>query len=168
MCGHRYDEIADPNTEVGRHFAENEYIVEFEHPMLHTTHKAVGVPTNFSATPAGQSSPLLVPLPAVSWPWVLAWGSLEPSRRAGENAQKTRKNGGKMGEIPSKRCGETGWGGGHRHLGAGDRGAGAEPWRRGGVRAAGGDLPQPECGDGTGDRDARVPQAVARRGHPES
>ena len=53
MCGHRYDEIADPNTEVGRHFAENEYIVEFEHPMLHTTHKAVGVPTEFSGTPAG-------------------------------------------------------------------------------------------------------------------
>ena len=52
-CGHRYDEIADPTTEVGRHFAENEYIVEFEHPMLHTTHKAVGVPTDFSATPAG-------------------------------------------------------------------------------------------------------------------
>ena len=48
-----YDEIADPTTEVGRHFAENEYIVEFEHPMLHTTHKAVGVPTDFSVTPAG-------------------------------------------------------------------------------------------------------------------
>ena len=59
---------------------------------------------------AGQSSPLLVPLPAVSWPWVPAWGSLEPSRRAGENAQKTRKNGGKMGEIPSKRCGGSGGG----------------------------------------------------------
>ena len=28
-----------------------------------------------------QSSPLLVPAPAVSWPWVPAWGSLEPPRR---------------------------------------------------------------------------------------
>ena len=41
---------------------------------------------------------------AVSWPWVLAWGSLEPSRRGGENAQKTGKNGGKMGEIRPKTC----------------------------------------------------------------
>ena len=30
---------------------------------------------------------------------VPAWGSLEPSRRDGENAQKTGKNGGEMGEI---------------------------------------------------------------------
>ena len=44
----------------------------------------------------------LGPRAAVSWPWVLAWGSLEPSRRGGENAQKTGKNGGKMGEIRSK------------------------------------------------------------------
>ena len=43
-------------------------------------------------------------LAAVSWPWVLAWGSLEPPRRDGENAQKTRKNGEKMGEIRSKKC----------------------------------------------------------------
>ena len=47
---------------------------------------------------------LLVPLPAVSWPWVPAWGSLEPPRQDGENAQKTRKNGAKMGEIRPKRC----------------------------------------------------------------
>ena len=47
----------------------------------------------------------LGPRAAVSWPWVPAWGSLEPSRRGGENAQKTRKNGGKMGEIWSKTCG---------------------------------------------------------------
>ena len=33
-----------------------------------------------------------------------AWGLLEPSRRGGENAQKTRNNGGKMGEIRPKRC----------------------------------------------------------------
>ena len=52
----------------------------------------------------GGSSPLLVPLPAVSWPWVSAWGSMEPSRPGGENAQKTRKNGGKMGEIWPKKC----------------------------------------------------------------
>ena len=34
----------------------------------------------------------------------LGWGSLEPSRRGGENAQKAGKNGGKMGEIRSKTC----------------------------------------------------------------
>ena len=47
----------------------------------------------------GPRSRVLVPLPAVSWPWVPAWGSLEPPRQDGENAQKTGKNGGKMGEI---------------------------------------------------------------------
>ena len=46
----------------------------------------------------------LGPRAAVSWPWVLAWGSLEPSRRGGENAQNTGKDGGKMGEIWSKTC----------------------------------------------------------------
>ena len=35
----------------------------------------------------------LGPRAAVSWPWVLAWGSLEPSRRGGENAQKREKTG---------------------------------------------------------------------------
>ena len=49
-------------------------------------------------------APLLVLLPAVSWPWGPAWGSSEPPRQDGENAQKTRKNGAKMGEIRSKRC----------------------------------------------------------------
>ena len=43
-------------------------------------------------------------VPAVSWPWVPAWGSLEPPRRDGENAQKTGKNGEKMVEIRSKKC----------------------------------------------------------------
>ena len=52
----------------------------------------------------GGSSPLLVPLPAVSWPWVPAWGLLEPPRRDGENAQKMGKNGGKMGEIRPHKC----------------------------------------------------------------
>ena len=32
-------------------------------------------------------------LDTVSWPWIPAWGSLEPPRRDGENAQKTGKNG---------------------------------------------------------------------------
>ena len=41
---------------------------------------------------------------AVSWPWVPAWGSLEPPRRGGEDAQKTGKNGEKMGEIQPKMC----------------------------------------------------------------
>ena len=35
----------------------------------------------------------MVLLPAVSWPWVPAWGSLEPPRRDGENAQKRGKTG---------------------------------------------------------------------------
>ena len=48
------------------------------------------------------------PVPAVSWPWVPACGSLEPPRRDGENAQKTGKNGGKMGEIQPKKCGRSG------------------------------------------------------------
>ena len=52
----------------------------------------------------GRSSELLVLVPAVSWPWVPAWGSLEPPRRDGENAQKTGKNGEKMGEIQPKTC----------------------------------------------------------------
>ena len=43
-----------------------------------------------------------VPLATVSRPWVPACGSLEPPRRDGENAQKTGKNGGKMGQIQSK------------------------------------------------------------------
>ena len=46
----------------------------------------------------------MVPLPAVSWPWVPAWGSLEPPRRDGENAQKTGIFGEKMGEIRPKKC----------------------------------------------------------------
>ena len=41
---------------------------------------------------------------AVSWPWVPAWGSLEPPCRDGENAQKMGKNGEKMGEIKPKTC----------------------------------------------------------------
>ena len=53
-------------------------------------------------TPVGTRSPLLVPLPAVSWPRVPAWVSLEPSRRAGENAQKTRKNGEKWARYGLK------------------------------------------------------------------
>ena len=43
-------------------------------------------------------------VPAVSWPWVSAWGSLEPPRRDGENAQRTGKNGEEMGEIQPKTC----------------------------------------------------------------
>ena len=38
-------------------------------------------------------------VPAVSWPWVPACGSLEPPRRDGESAQKTGENREKMGEI---------------------------------------------------------------------
>ena len=45
------------------------------------------LPTASGVSNEGRSSPLLVPLPAVSWPWVPAWGSLEPPRRDGENAQ---------------------------------------------------------------------------------
>ena len=60
----------------------------------------VTLPTAPGVSNEGPISPLLVPVPAVSWPWFPAWGSLEPCRRDGENAQKTGKNGAKMGEIP--------------------------------------------------------------------
>eukprot|EP01045_Picozoa_sp_COSAG04_P056808 COSAG04_NODE_26731_length_291_cov_1.062500_1_plen_62_part_10 len=50
------------------------------------------LPTASGVSNEGRSSPLLVPLPAVSWPRVPAWGLLEPPRRDGENAQKTGKN----------------------------------------------------------------------------
>ena len=62
------------------------------------------LPTAPGVSNEGPRSRVLGLLPAVSWPWVPAWGSLEPPRRGGENAQKTRKNGGKMGEIRSKTC----------------------------------------------------------------
>ena len=57
------------------------------------------LPTAPGTSSEGGSSRLLVLAPAVSWPRVPAWGSLEPPRRDGENAQKTGKNGEKMGEI---------------------------------------------------------------------
>ena len=62
------------------------------------------LPTAPGVSNEGGSSPLLALLPAVSWPWVPAWGSLEPPRQGDENAQKTGKNGGKMGETRSKKC----------------------------------------------------------------
>ena len=68
------------------------------------TVQQVILPTASGVSNEGGSSPLLALLPAVSWPWVPAWGSLEPSRRDGENAQKTGKNGAKMGEIRPKKC----------------------------------------------------------------
>ena len=43
-------------------------------------------------------------LDTVSWPWIPVLGSLESPCRDGENAQKTGKNGGKMGEIRPKTC----------------------------------------------------------------
>ena len=57
-----------------------------------------------SSTAETVFSGVWTPVPAVSWPWVPACGSLEPPRRGGENAQKTRKNGEEMGEIRPKRC----------------------------------------------------------------
>eukprot|EP01045_Picozoa_sp_COSAG04_P000679 COSAG04_NODE_18_length_39571_cov_50.788128_9_plen_81_part_00 len=61
------------------------------------------LPTAPGVSNEGPRSRVLALLPAVSWAWVPAWGSLEPPRRDGENAQKTGKNGGKMGEIqPNK------------------------------------------------------------------
>ena len=64
---------------------------------------ALDLQTATHAAPV-RRSPLLALAPAVSWPWVPAWGSLEPPRRAGENAQKTRKNGEEMAEIQPKKC----------------------------------------------------------------
>eukprot|EP01045_Picozoa_sp_COSAG04_P008730 COSAG04_NODE_491_length_13463_cov_5.877432_1_plen_336_part_10 len=48
--------------------------------------KQVILPTAPGVSNEGRSSPLLALVPAVSWPWVPAWGSLEPPRRDGENA----------------------------------------------------------------------------------
>ena len=53
---------------------------------------------------AGPLKRCLGALDTVSWPWIPVLGSLEPPRRDGENAQKTGKNGEKMGEIRPKRC----------------------------------------------------------------
>ena len=63
-----------------------------------------GDPSHCICGVEGGSSPLLALVPAVSWPWVSAWGSLEPPRRDGENAQNTRKNGEEMAEIWAKTC----------------------------------------------------------------
>ena len=72
--------------------------------VLNKIQNAVRYTQVILATASGVSNEVLVPLPAVSWPWVPAWGLLEPPRRDGENAQKTRKNGEKMGEIRPKKC----------------------------------------------------------------
>ena len=55
------------------------------------------LPTASGVSNEGPRSRVLVLAPAVSWPWVPAWGSLEPPRRAGENAQKNEKQWGRNG-----------------------------------------------------------------------
>ena len=57
------------------------------HPQVRTAQSHRGPPVDPLVTVVapgvsneGGSSPLLVLLPAVSWPWVPAWGSLEPPR----------------------------------------------------------------------------------------
>ena len=60
------------------------------------------LPTAPGVSNEGPRSRVLVPLPAVSWPWVSVWGSLEPPRRDGENAQKTRKTGKKWARYGLK------------------------------------------------------------------
>merc|ERR1712091_731879 len=62
------------------------------------------LPTAPGVSNEGPRSRVLGLLPAVSWAWVPACGSLEPPRQDGETAQKTGKNGGKMGEIRPKEC----------------------------------------------------------------
>ena len=57
------------------------------------------LPTAPGASNEGPRSRVLGLVPAVSWPWVPAWGSLEPPRRDSENARKTGRNGATMGEI---------------------------------------------------------------------
>ena len=53
----------------------------------------------------------MVPLPDVSWAWVPAWGSLEPPRRDGGNAQRTGKTGKKWARYGPKRVNKEGTGG---------------------------------------------------------
>ena len=72
--------------------------------LLEENLQEVILPTAPAVSNEGGSSPLLALAPAVSWPRVPAWGSLEPPRRDGENAQKTGKNREKMGEIRPKTC----------------------------------------------------------------
>ena len=62
----------------------------------HITSQVI-LPTAPGVSNEGPRSRVLVPLPAVSWPWVPAWGSLEPPRQDGENAQKNGKKRGKNG-----------------------------------------------------------------------
>ena len=79
----------------------------FRHTTLPTTPRGdYTISKVFGPSPG--SSPLLVPLPAVSWPWVAAWGSLEPPRRDGEDAQKTGKTGEKWARYGLKRVKESG------------------------------------------------------------
>ena len=87
----------------GEDMSQLEAVLSVEETLLQ-----VILPTAPGMSNEGGSSPLLALLPAVSWPWVPACGSLEPPRRDGENAQKTRKNGEEMGEIRPKRCGGVG------------------------------------------------------------
>ena len=69
------------------------------------------LPTAPGVSNEGGSSPLLVPLPAVSWPWVPACGSLEPPRRDGENAQKTGKTGNNWARYGLRSVNKEGTGG---------------------------------------------------------
>ena len=57
---------------------------------------------------AGPAKRCLGALATVSWPWAPACGSLEPSRRGGENAQKTRKTGNKWARYGLKGVEESG------------------------------------------------------------
>ena len=95
----------------GKHLAPADYHKAMDHPnsvmidVRNFNESIIGkfappqviLPTAPGTSNEGGSSPLLVPLPAVSWPWGPAWGSLEPPRRDGGNAQKTGKNGGRNG-----------------------------------------------------------------------
>ena len=87
--------------------------------LLTRTRSAVGPPRAVCRAVLDQRVPRRCVTPGSSRPWAPAWGSLEPPRRDGENAQKTGKRRGGMGEIRPK----TGEGGRERrdHLMRRDR-----------------------------------------------
>ena len=105
--------ITKDDCKEGNH-AQSHGVAAFEYLYSHVQYtegqhtsiddRQVILPTAPGVSNEGGSSPLLALLPAVSWPWVLAWGSLEPPRRGGENAQKTGESGGEMAEIWPKTC----------------------------------------------------------------
>ena len=61
------------------------------------------LPTAPGVSNEGGRATLLVIVPAVSWPWVPAWGSLEPLVETVKTRKKREKTGGKWARYGLKR-----------------------------------------------------------------